>query len=172
MTMAIRWKHVRLVGVLIAAMGLLQLGCGIFGGGGPEERTLELTFRGSDRLNHDGTNAKSVEVAAFVLKRTETFLGGRVATFFDPSYAGDYYAKFAEDTLKTLTFTLKPGGTETKVVRYMPDPTGPKEVYLGVIADFFRRPDVGDRRTKLLKNKSVDRLTITVGENTISSIDR
>jgi type VI secretion system VasD/TssJ family lipoprotein len=165
-------KHVRLVWVLFAVTAVLVSGCGIFGGGGPKERTLELTFQASERLNHDGTNAKSVEVAAFVLKRTERFLGGQVATFFDPESDEDYYATFTEDTLKTLVFTLRPGETETKVVRFMPDPTGSKEIHIGVIADFFRPPEVGDRRTKLLKNKSVDRLIITIGENTITSIDR
>ena len=160
-------------GMLIAVLGLLLLGCWPFSGGnGPKERTLELTFQASDRLNHDGTNAKSVEVAAYVLVNTERFLGGQVATFFDPESDENYYATFAEDTLRTLRFTLRPGGTETRVIKYMPDPTGSKEIYIGVIADFFRRPDVGDRRTKLLKNKSVDRLTITVGEITVTSIDR
>ena len=40
-----RRRDICLVGVMVAVMGLLLTGCGIFGGGGePKVRTLELTF--------------------------------------------------------------------------------------------------------------------------------
>jgi type VI secretion system VasD/TssJ family lipoprotein len=153
---------------------VLISGCGIFGGGGgPKERTLEISFRASDKLNYDGTAPNVVQVAVFVLTDTERFLGGRVETFFDADFDRAYYSEFAADTLGAWVFTVKPGETDTQILRYMPGPAQSGETYLGIIGDFFNPPGDGrERAIFTLRNKSVDRLTVVIGENLIESITR
>ena len=167
-------RVVRVLGVLSVVTGVALSGCGLFGGGGgPKERTLELTFVPSGKLNFDGTSANVVQVAVFVLTGNERFQSGRVETFFDPEYDKNYYTQFASDTLGAWTFTLKPGQKETQIVRYNPGQAKSKRVCLGVIGDFFRQPSDGrERGVFQLENKESQRLTVTVGENTIESIKR
>jgi hypothetical protein len=112
-------------------------------------------------------------VAVFVLTDNERFLGGRVETFFDADFDRAYYAEFAADTLGAWILTIKPGETETKIMRYLPGPADSKETYLGIIGDFFKPPGDGRERSIFsLRNKSTDRLTVIIGENLIESITR
>jgi len=172
MSMQNRRRIVHVTTVLAVASAMLFSGCGIFGGGGgPKDRTLELTFVPSSKLNFDGTSANVVQVAVFVLTGTEKFQSGRVETFFDPEYDKSYYTQFAADTLGAWTLTLRPGQKESKIVRYNPGQA--KRVSLGIIGDFFRAPGDGrERAVYQLENKEAQRLTITVGENVIESIKR
>ena len=158
----------------VVLLTILLSGCGIFGGDdGPKERTLEVTFVAADQLNFDGTSSNVVQLAVFTLTDTERFLGGRVETFFDADFDRAYYEEFATDTLGAWVFTIKPGETETKIMRYMPRPTGSPEVSLGIIGDFFNPPGDGrERAIYTLRNKSADRLTVIIGENLIEKIER
>jgi len=158
----------------VVVFAVLLSGCGIFGGNGePKEKTLEVTFVASDKLNFDGNDPNVVQLAVFVLTDTERFLGGRVETFFDAGFDRAYYEEFAADTLGAWIFTIKPGETETKIMRFMPRPTGSPAVTLGIIGDFFNPPGDGRERAIYdLQNKSADKLTVFIGENLIQKIER
>jgi type VI secretion system VasD/TssJ family lipoprotein len=146
---------------------------GLGGGDKPKERTLELTFVASDQLNYDGTSPNVVQVAAYVLTDYENFLGGQARAFFDDDFHQEFSEKFAADTVSRWMFTIRPGETRTYPVRYTYDPARSRLLTLGVIGDFFKPPESGraQRSIYTLRNKSVERLTITLGENYIRGID-
>lgn len=152
---------------------LLVAGCSLFRGGGPKERTVQLTFDPSTQLNWDGNDSKTLQVAVFVLKDTDRFSSGQVAVFFDPGYDRDYHDRFAEDVVKSWTFTVRPGQAETQVLRYTLGQADPERVYLGLIGDFFRPADNGrERSVYTLKNTSQQQVTATFGKDMIESVVR
>jgi type VI secretion system VasD/TssJ family lipoprotein len=159
---------------LLVIPAIMLLGCGIFGKDeGPKERTLELTFEPSGKLNFDGTSANVVEIAVFALSGTDRFLACQVQTLFDPNYDHLNFEAFAQDTLASWKFTIKPGERQILPVRYTPDPGRAKRVHLGVVGDFFRPPGEGrERKIFPLTDKAVEKLIITLGENTVESIRR
>ena|GEM_PF-2674822 len=166
--------RVRLAWWLSSVPAIILVGCSLFGlGGGPKERALILKFVAADKLNFDGTSANPVQVAVFVLSATERFKGGRVEMFFDDDFDRAYLAEFAQDTVAKWMFTIKPGQTESRTLRYKLGPSAPKRVYLGVIGDFFRPSEDGRQRAiHTLRNTKTERLTITMGENYIESVTR
>jgi len=158
----------------IIALLLLLSGCSLFRGGGPKERTIELTLQPAAELNWDGTASKTLQVAVFVLRNTDRLLTGQVATFFDPNSDKDYYDRFAaEDVVGQWTFTIRPGQTETQVVRYTIGKDDPKRVYLGVIGDFFAPADNGrERSVYTLQNASKQKITVVFGKDQIEKVER
>jgi len=168
-------KYVQVLWWLVPVSAVLFVGCSLFGLGGgdePKERTLELTFVGSDQLNFDGTSSNVVQVAVYVLTDIDNFLGGQARAFFDDDFHQEFSAKFAADTVSKWIFTIRPGETETYPVRYTYDAARSKLMYLGVIGDFFMSPENGrERSIYTLRNKSVERLTVTIEENYIGRID-
>ncbi len=169
-----RSKKSFILWLVVPVLVVTLAGCSLLGmGGGPKERTIELSFTAAESLNFDGTNSNAAQVAVFVLGATDRFLGGKVETFFDADFDQTYYAEFAADTLGARIFTVRPGQTETQIIRFTPGPDTPKRLYLGVIGDFFRRPENGrERAVYALRNKSSERVTINIGENSIESITR
>jgi type VI secretion system VasD/TssJ family lipoprotein len=158
--------------VLLFAVVLLVLaGCSLFRGGEPKERTIQLTFDPSPQLNWDGSESKTLQVAVFILKDTGRFAGGQVAAFFDPDYDRDYSERFAADVVKSWTFTVRPGQSETQILSYTLGQAEAERLYLGIIGDFFQPADNGRERSfYTLKNTSQQQITAVFGKDLIESV--
>lgn len=142
-------------------------------GGGPRERVVELSFNAPGGLNHDGRDPNTLEVIVFVLADTVNFRNGQVGAIFDSTSNPDYYDQFAADIVGKWALTVWPGKSQTLTIDYTIQASGPKRVFLGVIGDFFQAPEGGrERRIFMLRNKSSQRLTVQLGENSIQPIIR
>ncbi len=171
--MSISWKRKRWIWYVSPVLAIFLVGCSLCRGGGPKERTVQLTFDPSFRLNWDGSDSKTMQVAVFVLRDTDRFLSGQVAAFFDSEYDQGFYDRFAGDTIKSWIFTIRPGREETQIIRYTLTQSDPDRVYLGVIGDFFNPAGNGrERLPYALKNKSKQKITVVIGEDQIEKISR
>lgn len=167
------WNRKRWVWFVIPVLAIFLVGCSLCRGGGPKERTVELTFDPSFDLNWDGEDPKPLQVAVFVLRDSDRFLSGQVAAFFDAGYDQDFDQRFADDRIENWIFTVRPDQTESQIIRYTLSQSDPQRVYLGIIGDFFTPAGNGrERAVYALKNKSKQKITVAIGKDQIETVSR